>query len=274
MTCDVRQATSPNKTSLFFLLVHRTLIDCAWLGGARGVTGLLFAQPCPPSQGALTSLLLPLSLPISLSPCARPIQKMRAALALLPAAILAAPAQDAVANLPGFGAPLSKLYSGCESWEQAPLRAPPAPLPHLTHPRASLPHPPTDLDGGAGKHAHYIFSESLKTPSKDPVVLWFNVSNRVRSSTPETRRMTPSRKLRLARHCGLCARAPHAHAPPHPRARPTPTRRAAPAAAPWRAPLARAACTVRSACRERAHATRPLALSREEPARRDPTCPP
>ena len=67
---------------------------------------------------------------------------MRAALALLPAAILAAPAQDAVSNLPGFGAPLSKLYSGCESREHALSagrcrRAPPltARLPCHSHPQ-------------------------------------------------------------------------------------------------------------------------------------------
>ena len=29
------------------------------------------------------------------------------------------------------------------------------------------------LDGGAGKHAHYMFSESLNDPANDPVVLWF-----------------------------------------------------------------------------------------------------
>jgi hypothetical protein len=96
---------------------------------------------------------------------------MRAAFALLPAVALAAPAQDAVSNLPGFGAPLSKLYSGCESLEQRP--ALPA-SPSLT--RAPPPNTlRTDLDGGVGKHSHYIFSESLQSPSKDPVVLWFNV---------------------------------------------------------------------------------------------------
>jgi carboxypeptidase C (cathepsin A) len=60
----------------------------------------------------------------------------------LPAALAAVPA-DAVANIPGFGAPLSKLYSGY-------------------------------LAGGTGKHAHYMFSESLRHPASDDLVVWFN----------------------------------------------------------------------------------------------------
>jgi carboxypeptidase C (cathepsin A) len=50
---------------------------------------------------------------------------------------------DLVTDLPGFGAPLSKLYSGY-------------------------------LNAGKGKYLHYVYSESLRTPSTDPVVIWFN----------------------------------------------------------------------------------------------------
>lgn len=50
---------------------------------------------------------------------------------------------DAVGNLPGFGTPLSKMYSGY-------------------------------LNGGTGKKAHYIYTESLLKPATDPLVLWFN----------------------------------------------------------------------------------------------------
>ena len=50
---------------------------------------------------------------------------------------------DLVTDLPGFGAPLSKLYSGY-------------------------------LKAGTGKYLHYVYSESLRTPSTDPVVIWFN----------------------------------------------------------------------------------------------------
>lgn len=30
------------------------------------------------------------------------------------------------------------------------------------------------LDVGAGKHLHYMLSESEKAPAKDPLVFWFN----------------------------------------------------------------------------------------------------
>ena len=30
------------------------------------------------------------------------------------------------------------------------------------------------IDGGAGKHTHYVFSESLTGKAGDPVVAWFN----------------------------------------------------------------------------------------------------
>ena len=30
------------------------------------------------------------------------------------------------------------------------------------------------LDVGAGKHLHYMLSESEKAPNKDPLVFWFN----------------------------------------------------------------------------------------------------
>ncbi len=50
---------------------------------------------------------------------------------------------DKIATLPGFGTPLSDLYSGM-------------------------------LASGAGKHAHYVYSSSLNKPSTDDVVLWFN----------------------------------------------------------------------------------------------------
>ena len=51
---------------------------------------------------------------------------------------------DLVANLPGFGAPLSPLYSGY-------------------------------LSAGAGKHHHYVFSQSLSaTAATDDLVIWFN----------------------------------------------------------------------------------------------------
>ena len=48
---------------------------------------------------------------------------------------------DLVTNLPGFGAPLSKLYSGY-------------------------------LNAGTGKYLHYVYSESLNNPSTDPLVIW------------------------------------------------------------------------------------------------------
>lgn len=57
--------------------------------------------------------------------------------------VFAAVPADQVTNLPGFGAPVSKMYSGY-------------------------------LPGSAGQQAHYIYTESLNTPATDPVVLWFN----------------------------------------------------------------------------------------------------
>ena len=63
--------------------------------------------------------------------------------AISTAAYAAVPA-DLVTSLPGFsGALPSKLYSGY-------------------------------LQGGAGKMAHYAYSESLNAPSSDPILLWFN----------------------------------------------------------------------------------------------------
>ena len=48
---------------------------------------------------------------------------------------------DSITSLPGFGAPVSALYSGY-------------------------------LSGGAGKTTHYVYSESQRAPSTDPLVLW------------------------------------------------------------------------------------------------------
>ena len=69
-----------------------------------------------------------------------------AVLAVLAVGAHASVPADFVARLPGYASPLpSKLYSGY-------------------------------LNSNPGKHAHYMFSESLRAPSKDPIVLWFNVS--------------------------------------------------------------------------------------------------
>ena len=67
----------------------------------------------------------------------------RLALAALPLAALAAPAGDAVTNLPGFGPVLSDTYSGY-------------------------------LDAGNGKKLHYIFTAALANPSTAKTVIWFN----------------------------------------------------------------------------------------------------
>lgn len=64
---------------------------------------------------------------------------LAASLALASAAVPA----DQVTNIPGYGAPLSNLYSGY-------------------------------VNAGTGKHHHYVYSESLNNPKTDPVVLWFN----------------------------------------------------------------------------------------------------
>ena len=70
--------------------------------------------------------------------------KSAAAGALLVALASAAPAADLVADLPGFGAPLSKLYSGY-------------------------------LAAGPGQRLHYVYSEALSVdPASAPVVLWSN----------------------------------------------------------------------------------------------------
>lgn len=58
-------------------------------------------------------------------------------------AAFAAVAADQVTNLPGFGKPLSKMYSGY-------------------------------LSAGKGKRAHYVYSESLRNPATDDLVVWFN----------------------------------------------------------------------------------------------------
>jgi hypothetical protein len=69
--------------------------------------------------------------------------RVAAAAAALSAAV-AAPAADRVANLPGFGAPLSALYSGY-------------------------------LDAGPGQHLHYIYSAPIAAdPATAPLVLWSN----------------------------------------------------------------------------------------------------
>ena len=61
--------------------------------------------------------------------------------AVFAAANAAVPA-DLVTSLPGFSGPLpNKLYSGY-------------------------------LQGGAGKMAHYSYSESLNAPSSDPIISW------------------------------------------------------------------------------------------------------
>jgi carboxypeptidase C (cathepsin A) len=59
------------------------------------------------------------------------------------AAAAAAPAADQVTTLPGFGTPVSPLYSGY-------------------------------LASGPGKHAHYVFSASQDGNANAPVVAWFN----------------------------------------------------------------------------------------------------
>lgn len=65
------------------------------------------------------------------------------AIAAVAATASAAVPADLVTNLPGFGTPLSSLYSGY-------------------------------LSAGTGKHAHYVYSASLNNPKTDPVVVWFN----------------------------------------------------------------------------------------------------
>ena len=73
---------------------------------------------------------------ISAVPCAL--------LALARVARAAVPA-DLVTNLPGFGAPLSKLYSGY-------------------------------VAAGANQFLHYVYSEAISAdPSTAPLALWFNV---------------------------------------------------------------------------------------------------
>ena len=68
--------------------------------------------------------------------------RVAVAAALAGAALAAVPA-DRVATLPGFGTPLTALYSGY-------------------------------LDAGAGKHHHYVYSESRNNPATDDLVIWFN----------------------------------------------------------------------------------------------------
>ena len=113
---------------------------------------------------------------------------MKAALfASIPLIAQAAVDADAVKALPGFsGALPSKLYSV----RGAPRQRGPvkvwlhsAPPPHCP-PRSQQGY----LDGGAGKHAHYMFSESLKAPSTDPIVLWFNVRGAERAEFPSCAR--------------------------------------------------------------------------------------
>jgi hypothetical protein len=55
----------------------------------------------------------------------------------------AAPAGDIVTTIPGFGAPVSPVYSGY-------------------------------LPAGANQQLHYVYTSSLVKPSTDPVVLWLN----------------------------------------------------------------------------------------------------
>jgi carboxypeptidase C (cathepsin A) len=61
------------------------------------------------------------------------------AVALTSAAVPA----DKVTTIPGFGTPISDMYSGY-------------------------------LSANANKQAHYVFTNSLATPTTDPVVAWFN----------------------------------------------------------------------------------------------------
>lgn len=69
--------------------------------------------------------------------------RIAAGLAAAAGLSMAAVPADQVTNIPGFGAPLTALYSGY-------------------------------LNSGAGKHAHYVYSASLNAPATDPLVVWFN----------------------------------------------------------------------------------------------------
>jgi hypothetical protein len=96
--------------------------------------------------------------------------RVAVAAALAGAALAAVPA-DRVATLPGFGTPLTALYSGY-------------------------------LDAGAGKHHHYVYSESRNNPATDDLVIWFNGSWRLSGRAPLDARAYRARSARRARLLG------------------------------------------------------------------------
>jgi len=102
--------------------------------------------------------------------------RVAVAAALAGAALAAVPA-DRVATLPGFGTPLTALYSGY-------------------------------LDAGAGKHHHYVYSESRNNPATDDLVIWCVVGRPCARGRARARARASGRRCLGVAKSRLAAAAP------------------------------------------------------------------